>query len=75
MNRLAFVVDAQHADWKVEQIVNSFAGRADFNPQISREKVEEVMARGYYRFSCRTLDDLGICKNQCGNALKRVGHK
>lgn len=74
MNRIAFVVEAQHAKWKQELIESKFANRPDFNPQITREKVEDVLGRGYYRFSCVTLDDLGICKNQCGNALKRVGH-
>lgn len=75
MNRIAFVVEAQHAKWKQELIENAFASRPDYNPQKTREKVEEILGRGYYRFNCITLDDLGICKNQCGNALKRVGHK
>lgn len=75
MNRIAFVVEAQRSRWSKENIENMFANKADYNPQKTRDKVEEIMSRNYYRFSCRTLDDLGICKDQCGRASKRLGRK
>lgn len=68
-NRIAYVIDAQHANLSVDKMVSAISSRYDFDPELTREVVEDILRRKYeYRMSCESLKRLGICGNQCGRA-------